>query len=139
MVAWLEGELERRGVRESLYSQGRVQGVGNLSIAKAIGGVGGRHPALGGLQQLMGAAEEDAGPPGMANGAAPAKGAGVGRMGSRLVRTTSEIKAEEILNDVDPWTAWMYKPQTSLVTLAGACVLVYVSYPALWIPRSPVS
>ena len=46
------------------------------------------------------------------------RGLGLGPM-----RTSSEVMAHEILSDVDPLTAWMYKPQTSLVTLAGAALV----------------
>jgi hypothetical protein len=38
-----------------------------------------------------------------------------------------EVMAREILSDVDPWTAWVHKAQTMLVTLAGAGLLVYVA------------
>jgi hypothetical protein len=48
---------------------------------------------------------------------------------SDLVRTDSECKAELILRDVDPWTAWMYKPHTLVVTLFGAGLLMYVLFP----------
>jgi len=41
------------------------------------------------------------------------------------VRTTSEAMAESILLDVDPWTAWMYKPHSEIVTVAGVGLLVY--------------
>jgi hypothetical protein len=74
---------------------------------------------------IMGAAGEDTGALVMANGAGPGGGGGPG--GSSLARTSSEVMAREILSDVDPWTAWMYKPQTMVVTLAGAGLLVYVA------------
>lgn len=35
--------------------------------------------------------------------------------------------AHNILHDVDPWTAWMYKPHTIIVTMAGAALLVWAS------------
>lgn len=46
--------------------------------------------------------------------------------GAGLARTESESKARDILSDVDPWTAWLYKPHTLVVTLIGAGLLVYV-------------
>ena len=48
-----------------------------------------------------------------------------------LVRTESEIKARSVLKDLDPWTAWLYKPHTLIVTLIGAGVLVYVELSTL--------
>lgn len=45
---------------------------------------------------------------------------------SPLARTSSEAMAQSILSDVDPWTAWLYKPHTAIVTVAGAGLLVYV-------------
>jgi hypothetical protein len=50
--------------------------------------------------------------------------------GSDLVRTDSENQAERILRDVDPWTAWLYKPHTLVVTLFGAGLLMYVDRPS---------
>ena len=42
----------------------------------------------------------------------------------RLVREDSETKAWSIIRDLDPWTAWLYKPHTVTVLLAGACLVV---------------
>lgn len=50
---------------------------------------------------------------------------------SPLARTRSEVMAHNILHDVDPWTAWMYKPHTIIVTMAGAALLVYVCSPSV--------
>ncbi|KAG0578735.1 hypothetical protein M758_4G043400 [Ceratodon purpureus] len=47
--------------------------------------------------------------------------------GADLVRTESENKVQSILRDVDPWTAWMYKPHTLVVTLFGAALVVWAS------------
>ncbi|XP_024366747.1 CDP-diacylglycerol--serine O-phosphatidyltransferase 1 isoform X2 [Physcomitrium patens] len=44
-----------------------------------------------------------------------------------LVRTASEIQARKVLSDVDPWTAWLYKPHTIITTLVGAGLLVWAS------------
>jgi hypothetical protein len=44
--------------------------------------------------------------------------------GKTLVREDSESKAWSIVRDLDPWTAWLYKPRTITVLLVGACVLV---------------
>ncbi|KAG0629678.1 hypothetical protein M758_1G121500 [Ceratodon purpureus] len=57
----------------------------------------------------------------------PGPGMAIGGPGLRspLMRTSSEVMASEILNDVDPWTAWMYKPQTAAVTLAGAGLVAW--------------
>lgn len=53
---------------------------------------------------------------------------------SPLARTRSEVMAHNILHDVDPWTAWMYKPHTIIVTMAGAALLVYVCSPSVMNP-----
>jgi hypothetical protein len=44
--------------------------------------------------------------------------------GKTLVREDSESKAWSIVRDLDPWTAWLYKPRTITVLLVGACLLV---------------
>jgi hypothetical protein len=41
-----------------------------------------------------------------------------------LVREDSESKAWSIMRDLDPWTAWLYKPRTITFLLVGACLLV---------------
>lgn len=48
--------------------------------------------------------------------------------GIRLEREDSESKAGSIMRDLDPWTAWFYKPHTVTVLVAGACLLVYVFF-----------
>ncbi|KAH9558976.1 hypothetical protein CY35_06G035300 [Sphagnum magellanicum] len=47
--------------------------------------------------------------------------------GKTLVREDSESKAWSIVRDLDPWTAWLYKPRTITVLLVGACLLVWAS------------
>jgi hypothetical protein len=47
-----------------------------------------------------------------------------GEEGKTLVREDSESKAWSIVRDLDPWTAWLYKPRTITVLLVGACLLV---------------
>lgn len=44
-----------------------------------------------------------------------------------LARSDSEIKARTVLSDVDPWTAWFYKPHTLIFSFIGAALLVYAS------------
>lgn len=59
---------------------------------------------------------------------AKARGGGSGRSSNSLrplMRSASEAMAESILSDVDPWTAWLYKPHTAFVTIAGAGLLLY--------------
>jgi len=46
-----------------------------------------------------------------------------------LEREDSETKAGSIMKDLDPWTAWFYKPHTVTVLIVGACLLVYILYP----------
>ena len=46
----------------------------------------------------------------------------------RLEREDSEAKAWSIMKDLDPWTAWLYSPHTVTVLMAGACLLVYVTF-----------
>ena len=46
----------------------------------------------------------------------------------RLEREDSEAKAWSIIKDLDPWTAWLYSPHTVTVLMAGACLLVYVTF-----------
>jgi hypothetical protein len=43
---------------------------------------------------------------------------------TRLVREDSATKAWSIMREVDPWTAWFYKPHTVLFLLTGGCILV---------------
>ena len=43
---------------------------------------------------------------------------------TRLVREDSATKAWSIMREVDPWTAWFYKPHTVLFLLTGGCLLV---------------
>ncbi|KAG0591947.1 hypothetical protein KC19_1G214000 [Ceratodon purpureus] len=47
--------------------------------------------------------------------------------GNRIVREDSESKAWSIMRDLDPWTAWLYKPHTVTVLIVGACLLVWAS------------
>ena len=49
--------------------------------------------------------------------------------GERIVREDSESKAWSIMRDLDPWTAWLYKPHTVTVLIIGACLLVYIFCP----------
>jgi phosphatidylserine synthase 2 len=44
-----------------------------------------------------------------------------------LARSDSEIKARTVLSDVDPWTAWFYKPHTLIFSFIGAALLVWAS------------
>lgn len=59
----------------------------------------------------------------------------------RLEREDSEAKAWSIMKDLDPWTAWLYSPHTVTVLIAGACLLVYVTFslPNLLLPIGPIS
>lgn len=43
---------------------------------------------------------------------------------TRLVREDSATKAWSIMREVDPWTAWFYKPHTVPFLLTGGCLLV---------------
>jgi hypothetical protein len=33
-------------------------------------------------------------------------------------------KLKKLLKDIDPWTAWAYKPHTATVLVLGSCFLV---------------
>lgn len=54
-------------------------------------------------------------------------GSAISGDGNKMVREDSESKAWSIMRDLDPWTAWFYKPHTVTVLIVGACLLVYTT------------